>query len=162
MVKIRSCAATFLFLVPAVPGTAGSAILGWPQIIHDLAKERTQAVACVGLIKSRGDEAAIASAKFGYNSARAEIDGVIAGLTTVLAQGGKPEGLPTVQASLEASGKNLQGICDAALKYVAGNPNTKGVWEEIAKGAVQPLVQAASDGIGALWTTLGKSFSPSQ
>jgi hypothetical protein len=26
------------------------------------------------------------------------------------------------------------------------------VWEEIAKGPVEPLVKAISDGVGALWT----------
>jgi hypothetical protein len=26
------------------------------------------------------------------------------------------------------------------------------VWEEIAKGAVEPLIKAISDGVGALWT----------
>jgi hypothetical protein len=31
-------------------------------------------------------------------------------------------------------------------------PNTKGVWEEIAKGAVEPLLTAISGDVGALWT----------
>ena len=78
------------------------------------------------------------------------MDGVIAGLTTVLVEGGKPESLPTVRASLESSGKSLKAICDAATRTVA--PNTKGVWEEIAKEAIEPVVNKISDGIGALWT----------
>ena len=81
--------------------------------------------------------------------ARAEMAGVIDGLTIVLVDGGKPESLPRIRDSLEGSGKSLQDICDAALKTVA--PHTKGVWEEVAKGAVEPLVQAISDGIGAVW-----------
>ena len=75
--------------------------------------------------------------------------GVIDGLTIVLVDGGKPESLPRIRDSLEGSGKSLQDICDAALKTVA--PNTKGVWEEVAKGAVEPLIKAISDGIGAVW-----------
>ncbi len=78
------------------------------------------------------------------------MDGVIAGLTTALVEGGKPESLPTVRASLESSGKSLKEICDAATRSVA--PNTKGVWEEIAKAAIEPVVNKISDGIGALWT----------
>ncbi len=77
------------------------------------------------------------------------MDGVIAGLTTALVEGGKPESLPTVRASLELSGKGLQAICDAATKTVA--PNTKGVWEEIAKAAIEPLIKPISDGVGGLW-----------
>jgi hypothetical protein len=32
------------------------------------------------------------------------------------------------------------------------HPEHKGVWEEIAKGAVEPLFKTISDGVGALWT----------
>jgi hypothetical protein len=28
----------------------------------------------------------------------------------------------------------------------------RGVWEEIARGPIEPLVKATSDGVGALWT----------
>jgi hypothetical protein len=77
------------------------------------------------------------------------MDGVIAGLTTALVEGGKPESLPTVRASLEGSGKSLKTICDAETRAVA--PNTKGVWEEIARAAIEPVVKAISDGVGALW-----------
>ena len=78
------------------------------------------------------------------------MDGVIAGLTTALVQGGDPSSLPTARTSLETAGKGLKEICDAAVKTVT--PNTKGVWEEIAKGAVEPLFKTISDGVGALWT----------
>ena len=143
-----------VFLAASFPATlslaAQTATLGWPEVIDDLTKERTQAETCVGLIKSSGDQSAIAGAKVTYGTARAEMDGVIAGLTTVLVEGGKPESLATVQASLESSGKNLKAICDAATRTVA--PNTKGVWEEIAKGAIEPVVNKISDAIGALWT----------
>src|SRR5271168_5465553 len=74
----------------------------------------------------------------------------MAGLTTALVEGGDPNRLPTVRTSLESSGKGLKEICDVAVKSVT--PNTKGVWEEIAKGAVEPLFKTISDGVGALWT----------
>ncbi len=44
----------------------------------------------------------------------------------------------------------MKEICDAAVRTIA--PNTKGVAEDIAKGAVEPLIKAISDGVGALWT----------
>ena len=81
--------------------------------------------------------------------ARAEMDGVVDGLVIALVDGGKPERLPTVRASLESSSQGLKAICDGATKTVA--PNTKGVWEEIAKGAIEPVVKVVSDGVGGLW-----------
>jgi hypothetical protein len=74
---------------------------------------------------------------------------VIAGLTTALVEGGDPDRLPTVRTSLETSEKGLKEICDTAVKTIT--PNTKGVLEEVAKGAVEPLFKAISDGVGALW-----------
>ena len=148
MNKIGFLAASFLTILPVTAAVGDS--LGWPEVIDDLTTERTQAETCVGLIKSSGDQGAIANAKVTYGTARAEMDGVIAGLTTALVEGGKPESLPTVRTSLEGSGRSLKAICDAATRTVA--PNTKGVWEEIAKGAIEPVVNKISDGIGALWT----------
>ena len=129
---------------------AAPATLGWPEVIALLTKARTQATTCVEVLKSSGDKTALASARLSYGMAEGEMDGVIAGLTTVLVEGGDPDRLPTVRTSLETSGKGLKEICDAAVKTIT--PNTKGVWEEVAKGAVEPFFKAISDGVGALWT----------
>jgi hypothetical protein len=129
---------------------AAQATLGWPEVIALLTKARTQATTCVEVLKSSGDKAALASARETYGMAEAEMDGVIAGLTTVLVEGGNPSRLPTLRTSLETSEKDLKEICDAAVKTIT--PNTKGVWEEVAKGAVEPLFKTISDGVGALWT----------
>jgi hypothetical protein len=125
------------------------ATLGWPEVIDLLTKTRTQATTCVEVLKSSGDKAALASAQLTYGMAEAEMDGVIAGLTTALVEGGNPNRLPTVRTGLETSGKGLKEICDAAVKTIT--PDTKGVWDEVAKGAVEPLIKAISDGVGALW-----------
>jgi hypothetical protein len=140
-------APAFFLLFPTT-ASAVQPTLGWPEVIDRLTQEREQVVTCVGLLKSSGDAAAN-SVKATYELARGDMDGVIAGLTVVLVEGGKLEGLPTIRDSLERSGKNLKDICDAALKTIA--PHTKGVWEEVAKGAVEPLIKAISDGIGAVW-----------
>lgn len=136
--------------VPSAIGLAQTAPLGWPEVIALLAKARTQATTCVEVLKSSGDKAPLASARLTYGMAEGEMDGVIAGLTTTLVEGGDPDRLPTVRTSLETAGKGLKTICDAAVKTTS--PNTKGVWEEIAKGAVDPLIKAISDGVGAVWT----------
>jgi hypothetical protein len=143
----------FLVLLTAiVPATLcmAQATLGWPEVIALLAKARTQATTCVQVLKSNGDKAALTTAQLTYGMAEEEMDGVIAGLTTALVQGGAPDSLPTARTSLENAGDGLKALCDAAVKTVA--PNTKGVWEEIAKGPIEPLIKAISDGVGALWT----------
>jgi hypothetical protein len=145
--KLALAAPASFLLLPAIL-CAAQPTLGWPEVIARLTQEREQAVTCVGLLKSSGDDAAN-SVKAPYGLARAEMAGVIDGLTIVLVDGGKPESLPRIRDSLEGSGKSLQDICDAAVKTVA--PNTKGVWEEVAKGAVEPLIKAISDGIGSVW-----------
>jgi hypothetical protein len=129
---------------------AATAQLGWPEVVSRLTQERSQVEACVGLIKSTNDKPTIDKIRATYEIGRGEMDGVIAGLKTALVEGGKPEALATVQASLESSGAGVKGICDEATRNVA--PNTKGVWEEIAKGAVEPLITAISAGVGALWS----------
>jgi hypothetical protein len=124
--------------------------LGWPEVIALLAKARTQATSCVQVLKLNGGKAVLAKAQLTYGMAAGEMDGVIAGLTVALVDGGNPDSLPTAQASLATAGRGLKEICDAAVKTIA--PNTKGMWEEIAKGPIEPLIKATSDGVGALWT----------
>jgi hypothetical protein len=143
----------FLIILAAIIPTtlcAAEAPLGWPEVIGLLAKAKTQATTCVQVLKSNGDKPTLTRIQLTYGMAEGEIDDVIAGLTTALVQGGEPSSLTTARTSLETAGKGLKEICDAAVKTTA--PNTKGVWEEIAKGAVRPLVKAISDGAGALWT----------
>jgi hypothetical protein len=135
--------------IVAVSLCAAQAALGWPEVIALLTKARTQATTCVQVLKSNGDKSSVGKAQLTYGMAEGEMDGIIAGLTTALVQGGDPSSLPTARTSLENAGQGLKQICDAAVKTVT--PNTKGVWEEIAKGAVEPLFKTISDGVGALW-----------
>ena len=139
----------YAWIIPATPCMAQGA-LGWAEVIALLTKARTQATTCVQVLKANGGKAALARAQLTYGMAESEMDGTIAGLTIALVQGGDPSSLPTSQASLETAGKGLKEICDAAVKTIT--PNTKGVWEEIAKGPIEPLIRAISDGVGALWT----------
>ena len=138
---------------PAAATAAQAPAMGWPEVIAALTTERSNAETCVGLLKSRGDAATLDKAKATYGTARADIDGVIAGLETVLGEGRKPESLPNVRPSLETSAKSLKQICEAAA--ATATPNTRGVWDGIAKGvaegAIEPLVNKISDGVAALW-----------
>jgi hypothetical protein len=148
--RIAFVALAALVLCPTTAGLGAEAPLGWPEVIALLAKAKTQATACVEVLKANGDKAAVARAQLTYGLAEGEMDGVVAGLITALVEGGDPGSLPTARDGLDAAGKGLKTTCDAAVKSIA--PNTKGVWDEIAKGAVEPLIGAISSGVGALWT----------
>src|SRR5271163_5033908 len=91
------------------------ATLGWPEVIALLTKARTQATTCIEVLKSSGDNAALASPRLTYGMAEGEMDGVIAGLTTALVEGGSPESLPTARTGLQTAGEGLKEICDAAI-----------------------------------------------
>ncbi len=146
----RIVAFALLLSLPAMPCVAQTAPLGWPEAILDLTKLRGHAEACVGLLKKSGDKDTVQNAETKYEMARADMDGVIAGLTTALMEGGNPDSLPPVRTTLETSGQTLQAICDAGLK--TATPNTKGLWDAIAKGPIEALIKPLSDGVRALYT----------
>lgn len=147
-------AAVFAMALPAVAAAAEAPAMGWAEVVAALTTERSQAETCVGLLKARAGAAALDKAEASYGMARADMDGVIAGLETVLGEGGRPESLPNVRPSLETSARNLKDICAAAA--ATATPNTRGVWDEIAKGvaegAIEPVVNKIADGVAALWT----------
>jgi hypothetical protein len=145
---VRKIALIGLFFVFSSPLCAAAALPGWAEVIESLATEKSQAEACVGLLKSRADAATLDKAKASYGEAKAQIDGAIAGLLVLLDESGQPS-LPDAQARLAASGQGLRRICEAATKDA--KPGERGFWDEMAKGAVEPLIKALSDGAGALW-----------
>lgn len=142
----------FIALALFLPASAETAQAqpGWPEVIDRLATARTQAVVCVGLLKSGGDATAIQQGKATYGLAKAQSDGAIAGLLTLLLEGGQPRNLPKTQDQIAAAGAALQHICDAATQNA--KPGEKGVWDDLAKSSVAPLIKALSDGIAGLWT----------
>jgi hypothetical protein len=128
----------FIVLASIVPATLcmAEASLGWPEVIALLAKAKTQATTCVQVLKSNGDKSSVANAQLTYGMAEGEMDGIIAGLTTALVEGGDPSSLPTAQASLETAGKGLKEICDAAVKSVTPTPRACG--KRLRKGRSSP------------------------
>jgi hypothetical protein len=57
-----------------------------------------------------------------------------------------------LQANLERAGKGLKEVCDAAVAAGSAAGGSKGIVEELAKAAVEPVVSALKDGAGALWS----------
>jgi hypothetical protein len=146
--KIVAVLGAMLF---AVRPAAAQTSLGWPETIELLAQQRTQAETCVETLKSSSDKAAVATGRLTYGAARSQSDGVIAGLTVALVQGGKPDALPTTLTSLRKAGEGLQEVCNAALTE-ASAAGSRGLVEDILKAPIEPVVNAISSGVSALWT----------
>jgi len=135
----------------AVVPAAGQPEVGWPETVAQLAQERSQAQACADVLKAAGDKAAILNGRIAYGSAKAAADGVIAGLTVTLVQGGSPADLPKTIANLEKAGAGLREVCDDAIK-AAKNAEGRGLVDDVVKAAVGPVVDALKSAVGALWT----------
>ncbi len=143
-----------LFVLALVLSASAAAppTVGWPETIDRLTEERSQAEACVALLKDSGDAAAIHKGRVAYEAAKAASDGVIAGFTVGLVEGYRPEKLPPLQANLERAGKGLKEVCDSAVAAGSAAGGSKGIVEDLAKGAVEPVVDGLKAGAGALWT----------
>ena len=132
--KIVALLGAILFAVaPAEAQTS----LGWPDMIELLAQQRSQAETCVQTLKSSSDKAALVTGRLTYGAAKSQSDGVIAGLTVALVQGGEPDALPMALASLKKAGAGLQEVCNAALT-AASAAGSKGVVEDILKAPIEP------------------------
>jgi hypothetical protein len=142
--------ATWLLLSSGI-STAEQASAGWPGMIELLAQQRTQAETCAGTLKSSSDTATVATGRLTYGAAKSQSDGVIAGLTVALAEGGQPDALPTALTSLKKAGQGLQEVCSAALT-VASAAGSRGLVDDILKAPIEPIVNAISSGVSALWT----------
>jgi hypothetical protein len=102
--KILTLLGAMLFAVRPV---AAQTSRGWPETIELLAQQRTQAETCVETLKSSSDNAAVATGRLTYGAAKSQSDGVIAGLTLALVDGGKPDALPTALTSLRKAGEGF-------------------------------------------------------
>ena len=99
--KISIGALCLAFL--CVSFAAWSATTGWPYITAKLAQAKTQARACINLLKSVGENS-ILQAQIAYGPAQASSDGAIDGFTTALVQGSAPQNLPALQTYLDFMG----------------------------------------------------------
>jgi len=131
-------------MVSAVAEATAQSAVGWPDAVAQLAQERSQAQACVDLLKATGDKTSILNGRIAYGGAKAAADGVIAGLTVALVQGGNPAELPKMTANLERAGAGLQEVCDDAIKAAKASEG-RGLVDEAVKAAA---LKAAA---GALW-----------
>jgi hypothetical protein len=146
----------FLALV-ALLALAGSAngqpvTISWPDAVAQLAGERDKAETCVALVKKYGGEAQISRAQLAYASAKADSDGVIAGLITALSLGQTPASLSSLQAKLRSGVSGLHEFCGTVTKLIPNMAGEKSVVVGVAKVAVEPLLKLLSDAVSNLYT----------
>ena len=88
----------FALFISIAPGIS-LADIGWPEAVGRLAGERTNAETCAAVLKAYGDKQQIsrdqlAYGELAYGEAKANFDGVIAGLVSALTEGEAPQSLP--------------------------------------------------------------------
>ncbi|HTW29530.1 MAG TPA: hypothetical protein VME92_20565 [Acetobacteraceae bacterium] len=139
-IKLRWCLPLLAGLLLAPPVRAGD--IGWQEAVARMAAERTQAIACVRLLKKYGSAAAIDRGSLVYADAKAEYDGIIAGLDVALARAEPPSSLPDLEARLRRGFAKRAAFCGSVSPLIPADSGSKGVIDEIVSGAVGPLIQA--------------------
>jgi hypothetical protein len=134
-----------------------AADIGWPEAVARLAGERTKAQTCASLFKRYGDKTQISTGQLAYGSAKANIDAVISGLVTVLAQKGQPDSLSSLDARLERGATELAGFCKTVAALLPDASGDRGVLVDIVKAAIEPIVKSLSEGIAAIYNDYGRA-----
>jgi hypothetical protein len=131
-----------LLLVPAM---VRAETIRWPEAVALLAAERTRAETCGRLLKRHvgANTAALSRGELTYASAKADVDGVIAGLTVVLAQRGTPPDLPEVEARLTRGVQAREAFCQQVMALVPEDPGTRDLLVSLLGAFLPPLLEAA-------------------
>lgn len=145
MALTRAIAGLFALSV-ALAAPPSLAAMSWQDAVTRLAQERTQAETCAAVIKARGTAADRERAAMGYGAAKAEMDGVIAGLVVLLARNGNPSELSALLPRLERAAAGRDRLCRSAQGLIPADPGAKGgVVAEIVGAVLGPLVDAVKD-----------------
>jgi hypothetical protein len=130
-----------LLLVPAI---VQAQPMRWPEAVAALAAERTRAETCGRLLKRYAgkDTDALPRGELAYDKARADVDGVIAGLIVVLAQRGTPRDLADLEAQLTRGVQAREAFCTQAIAFVPPDPGTRTLLGDLVGAFVKPLVDA--------------------
>jgi hypothetical protein len=123
--------------------------ISWQESVAQLARDRTTVEGYARLLKKYGDEAAIDRGSIAYGQAKAEYDGVIAGLNVALARKQKPGSLPDLQERMQRGSEKRDDFCkmaEALLPPASGQKGVLGGWiGDAVKGAVDPVIGAIKD-----------------
>src|SRR5580704_5923799 len=118
--------------------------INWQEAVARLGRERTHAETCASVLKKYGDPAAKDHGSVDYGEAKAEYDGIIAGLSVALARKEQPASLSDLQSRLQRGFEKTEAFCQRALSLMPQDKDKgeRGPIEEIVSGAIGPLIKA--------------------
>jgi hypothetical protein len=114
----------------------------WQEAVTRLAHERTQAETCVRLLKKYGDAVAIDRGSLAYGEAKAEYDGIIAGLCVAVAQKEQPSSLADLKERLQRGFEKREAFCKSVQALIPPRGGEKGVVDQIVSALLKPLIEA--------------------
>src|ERR1700730_4720707 len=151
---------TIALLISIAPGISRAADIGWPEAVGRLARVRSKAETCAALLKGYGDQQQSSQGQLVYGEAKANFDGVIAGLITALTEGGNPKSLPSLETDLEHGASDLGKFCKTVNDLLpTSSSGHKDVIAGIVKNAIQPVIDALSEAVAALYNNHRKDGS---
>lgn len=106
---------------------------------------------CAGLLKGHGSKGQITLGQLAYGEAKADFDAVIAELIAALTEGETPKGLPNLEADLERGTSGLWTFCQTVSGLMPSSAGRKDWLTDVAKGAVEPVIQALSEAVAAIY-----------
>jgi hypothetical protein len=128
------------------------ATMTWPESIAQLTGERTKAETCVALLKRHGNQAQVDRGQLTYTNAKADADGVIAGLIVALSTGQQPATLASLQAKLGSSLSSLAEFCGTVADLVPNTAGQKDIISDNAKATILPLLNMLSGAVSTLYS----------
>lgn len=147
--KPSGYALTALAILSATPADAAG--MSWQDAVARLAQERAQVEVCVSVIKSRGDDPARVQAAAIYGKAKAEVDGVVAGLVVALAKDRPPSSLSDLIPRLDRATAGRDALCGTARTLLPPDPGAKGGVADIIGAVLGPVAEAVKDLVLAAW-----------
>jgi hypothetical protein len=141
--------ALFISITPGIGGAADD--IRWPEAVGRLAGAKSKAETCAAVLNGHGDKQQISRGQLAYGEAKAKFDAVNARLITALPEGGAPQSLPRLETDLNDGAAGLGEFCQSAHDLLPITQGRKDGFADIAKGAIQPVIDALSEGVAALY-----------
>jgi hypothetical protein len=95
--------------------------------------------------------AQIERGRLDYTTAKGNFDAVIAGLITVLAEGGAPQTLPSLETELQQGASGLSEFCRTVAALLPNASGQKGIVGDIVRATVGPTITMLSAAVAALY-----------
>ncbi len=130
-----------------VRAVAQEPAMSWQEAVAELASERTRAEACVALLKrnAAGDATVLGEGEWVYSQAKADMDGVIAGLVVALAENDDPLSFDTLRAQLEKAVALREEFCATAVSLAPQSSGTKSPMTDVLAKVLSSLIDATKE-----------------